>query len=208
MKRKLGAFFLFLGFVSILCAAGLYLYNREQSDESVQFSAEVVPVLTAQIQRNQAQSTQKPDAAQTTPLPIPEPDREMTVCEIDGYSYIGILSIPAINYTSQIMADWSYRLLNVSACRFSGSTFGNDLVLCAHNYDGLHRSFVKLPLGSEVLFTDMDGVVWRYTVAALETLEDDQVEEMTESGFPLTFFTCTYGGKTRLTLRCVSADFE
>ena len=211
MRRKLGAFFLVFGFLLLLGAGGLYLYNREQSDASLEFAAEVLPLLTDKIQNSPAQTpddSQDPESSQTLPFPGPEPQREMTVVELDGYYYIGILSIPAIDYTAPIMADWSYSLLNISACRFSGSTFGDDLVICAHNYDGLNRSFVRLPVGSELQFTDMDGVVWRYTVASLETLGDSQVEEMTESGYPLSFFTCNYGGETRLTLRCVAEELN
>ena len=129
--------------------------------------------------------------------------REMTVCTIDGWDYIGVFSIPAISYETPILADWSLEKLAVSACRFHGSTYAGDLVLCAHNYNGLYRSLTKLRTGDEVIFTDMDGLSWTYEVAELEILKPDMVTEMNDSGYALTFFTCTYGGQARLTLRCV-----
>ena len=49
------------------------------------------------------------------------------------------------------------------------------------------------------------GAVRRYTVAEVTTLEPTAVEQMTDSGYNLTLFTCTYGGKSRVTVRCVSA---
>ena len=49
----------------------------------------------------------------------------------------------------------------------------------------------------------MDGLTWTYEVADLEILQPDMVEEMNDSGYALTFFTCTYGGQSRLALRCV-----
>jgi sortase A len=49
----------------------------------------------------------------------------------------------------------------------------------------------------------MDGLTWSYKVAELETLGPNMVDEMIHSDYELTFFTCTYGGQARLTLRCV-----
>ena len=84
-----------------------------------------------------------------------------------------------------------------------GSVYTDDLVLCAHNYDRLYRKISALQPGDAVWFTDMDGLTWCYEVADLETLGPNMVSEMTDSGYELTFFTCTYGGQARLTLRCV-----
>jgi sortase A len=43
-------------------------------------------------------------------------------------------------------------------------------------------------------------------VAEVETLEPTAVEEMTNSGYALTLFTCTYGGQSRVTVRCDLVD--
>ena len=45
-----------------------------------------------------------------------------------------------------------------------------------------------------------------YEVIELETLSPFAIEEMTGGNWDLTLFTCTYGGKSRVTVRCTRAD--
>lgn len=42
-----------------------------------------------------------------------------------------------------------------------------------------------------------------YKVAEFEELLPTDVEKMESSGYDLTLFTCTYGGRYRVTVRCV-----
>ena len=198
MRRKLSAIFIGLGVLMILGAAGLLLYNRQESEQAASFSARVLPEISEYVEAARETATLPPLI--TDPA---APPREMTVANIDGHDYIGVLSIPAIGYESPVLAEWSYPLLNLGSCRFHGSVYTNDLVLCAHNYHQLFRRITELKPGDLVWFTDMDGLTWSYEVADLETLQPNMVEEMNGSGYDFTFFTCTYGGQARLTLRCV-----
>ena len=72
----------------------------------------------------------------------------------------------------------------------------------AHNYKSHFGNLSKLPLGTIVRFSDMDGNRWCYEIGLIETLEPSRVDEMTAGEYDLTLFTCTYGGKSRVTLRC------
>ena len=54
----------------------------------------------------------------------------------------------------------------------------------------------------------MDGKVWKYEVAAVDILAPTDVEDMTAGDYDLTLFTCTYGGKSRVTVRCQRAAEE
>lgn len=49
---------------------------------------------------------------------------------------------------------------------------------------------------------DMDGVRSDYQVASVEVLAPTAVEEMTSGTYDLTLFTCTYGGRSRVAVRC------
>ena len=62
--------------------------------------------------------------------------------------------------------------------------------------------FSSLRSGDSVIFTDMDGVITSYQVVALDVLHPTAVEEMTAGFYDLTLFTCTYGGKSRVTIYC------
>ena len=57
-----------------------------------------------------------------------------------------------------------------------------------------------------MIFTDVDGNIFRYTVADLEQLEGTDVKEMEAGDWDLTLFTCTLGGQYRVTVRCVRED--
>ena len=106
------------------------------------------------------------------------------------------------------MSDWDYTRLKIAPCRYSGSTKSDDLVIAAHNYTRHFRSLKRLPIGAEVTFTDMDGVVSVYEVVATDILAPTDVAEMTAGDYDLTLFTCTYGNRSRVTVRCERAEEE
>ena len=198
MRRTFSTILIVVGVLLILGAAGLLLFNRQEADEAASVSAKVLPQISQFVEAARETATIPP--LETDPH-APKP--EMPVAEIDGRLYVGVLSIPSINYEVPVLSECSLELLRLGACRFHGSTYSNDLVLCAHNYYGLYRSLSGLHEGDQVFFTDMDGLTWSYEVADLETLGSTMVSEMIHSDYDLTFFTCTYGGQARLTLRCV-----
>ena len=81
-----------------------------------------------------------------------------------------------------------------------------DYVIVAHNYASHFGRLKNLILGDIVIFTDMDGNEFRYKVAYIETLAGTAIEEMQSGEWDLTLFTCTPGGKSRVTIRCVADD--
>ena len=84
-------------------------------------------------------------------------DMEMPVKVIDGNEYIGVLTFPAFDMEMPVMSDWSYPKLKISPCRYSGSAYKKDMVICAHNYD-CHFGVLKSMIPGEIItFTDMDG---------------------------------------------------
>ena len=198
MRRILSGILIGLGILLILGAAGLLLYNQQEADEAASISAQVLPRISEYVEAVRETATVPP--LETDPS---APPPNMPVAEIDGQLYVGVLTIPSINYEVPVLSECTLALLRLGACRFYGATYSNDLVICAHNYNRLYSSLSRLHPGDLVWFTDMDGLTWTYEVADLETLTPNMVEEMNHSGYDLTFFTCTYGGQARLTLRCV-----
>ena len=126
----------------------------------------------------------------------------MTAADIDGHGYIGFLGIPSLELELPVMADWTYPQLQIAPCRYSGSTFSNDLVIMAQNYPKHFGKLRDMHTGDVVTFTDMEGETLQYQVIALEVLGAAAVEEMTAGEYDLTLFACTYGGENRVTLRC------
>ncbi len=205
MRNKIGTACMILGTVMVLAALALFLWNRRENQEAAASVEMILPKVISQIPAPEEKEEALTEP--TYPNPYEETvDAAMTETEIDGYSYIGYLSIPAIELELPIMAQWDYPRLKIAPCRYVGSTKTDDLVICAHNYDRHFGPIRRLSPGDEVYFTDMDGTVRRYEVAAVETLEPDDIDGMTSGEYALTLFTCTYGGATRVTVRCNTMD--
>lgn len=134
----------------------------------------------------------------------------MPVATIDGYDYIGYLSIPSIGLALPVMQQWSYPGLKIAPGRYSGALYTDDLVIAGHNYARHFSPLTHLTVGTEVLFVDMNDNTWHYAVSDTEVLQPTQIEEMAvktpDSNWDLTLFTCTTTGQARYALRCVRTD--
>ena len=131
-----------------------------------------------------------------------DPNMDMPVQQIDGHNYIGVLSIPAIGRELPIFDEWSYPNLKIAPCRYVGSAYLDNMVICAHNYEKHFGLLKDLSYGDHLTFTDMDGNVFAYQVIEIETLKPEAIEKMIRGDWDLTLFTCTKGGATRVTVRC------
>lgn len=60
-----------------------------------------------------------------------------------------------------------------------------------------------LPTGDE---NGEDEPETAYEVTEVEELQPTEIGQMLESGYDLTLYTCTYGGQSRVTVRCSRAD--
>ena len=75
------------------------------------------------------------------------------------------------------------------------------MVIAAHNSKAHFKKLSQLEK-EDITVTDSVGNVFSYEVAGIEILQPDQVEDMTSGHWHLTLFTCTYGGASRVTVRC------
>ena len=185
--------------------------------ETVSYSKTAAPAKTSFPAGTAAPSTLPvsniPTAA-PTPVPslapgeieIPDyilnPNMKMPTKRYNKQDYIGILEIPALRLKLSVISEWSYPRLKIAPCRYVGSAYTNDLIICAHNYSSHFGNISKLYEGALVRFTDIDGNVFNYRVAYNETLNPTAVRYMKDSDWDLTLFTCTPGGSYRVTVRC------
>ena len=194
-----------LGIVLVLGAMLLILKNRQEDQRAQEFSNDKIAVLKEQIHRVQETTEPEKPLEVTENIPVeyltPE-DLTMTEEIIDGYAYIGYLTIPDLGLELPVISDWSYQKIQVSPCRYSGSTRGEDLVVLAHNYIGHFGRLSRLSVGAQVQFVDMDGKLWDYQVVAMDVLPAEAVEEMTAGEYDLTLFTCSINRTYRVTVRC------
>ncbi len=208
--RKLGVLLLVLGLLLGLGAGGWMVYNEQEDEKAGQASenalAELIPIIS-----DRRAGIYADDAAGTGGMvvldDVPEValDPTMDVVVIDGYTYIGYLSIPEIDLDLPVQATWSMDLLEKSPARYSGNLAEGNLIILGHNYKRHFTPLKRLSVGARVVFTDVNGVEYDYVLAEITTVGGHDEETMLSGSenWDLTLFTCTYGGKNRLTLRCV-----
>lgn len=199
MKRK-GSVLIFTGLLLIAAALFITAFNLREEAAARTASVRAADRLEALIPAH----TPRPAAVSGAVLPenVPETDMEMPVKTVDGVDYIGVIAVPSLSLELPVASEWSYERLKTSPCRYSCSVYSGDMVLCAHNYSSHFGQIKTLKPGDAVVFTDVDGNVYNYEVAELETLQPAAVDEMKSGEWDLTLFTCTIGGQTRVTVRC------
>lgn len=205
MRKKLGVLFMLLGIMFLLAAALLLLNNQHEDDLALEHVQTVIPALQEQIQQAQAELPAEtvPEISDSTPIEYLKPeDLVMTEKVINGFAYIGYLTVPDLGLELPVMSEWDNKRLQISPCRYTGSLRGEDLVIMAHNFKSHFGRLSQLSVGDQVQFVDMDGNLWDYEVVAMDILAAESVEEMTAGEYDLTLFTCAPNRITRVTVRC------
>ena len=202
MRSRAGALLMALGLLLLVGAFALTGYNMWDEERADTLALETVRTLRSQTPDLEVLDPE----GELIPNYILDEEREMPIIQIDGHDYVGYLDIPALELSLPVMESWSYPNLKISPCRYEGSVYHNDLIIAAHNYQRHFGGLKTLSIGDEIRFTDGDGNVFTYQVAALEQLLPTQVKEMSAGGWDLTLFTCTIGGQQRVTVRCTLAE--
>ena len=190
VNRGRGTVWINAGLLLIAAALFLSVYNEWESHEARDSARQVIAQLCDALPTEAGESTTLPDVR-----------REMPVKTINGRDYIGVLSIPSLELELPVISQWDYPALKVAPCRYSGSLYQDNLIICAHNYASHFGKLKELQPGDIVLFTDMDEHVVTFQMVERETLNPMDAEGMEAGDWDLTLFTCTIGGQTRVTIR-------
>mgnify|MGYP004531800113 CR=1 FL=1 len=192
MKANRGRGTVWINAGLLLIAAALFLsaYNEWESHEARDSARQVIAQLYDALPTEAGEPTTLPDVR-----------REMPVKTINGRDYIGVLSIPSLELELPVISQWDYPALKVAPCRYSGSLYQDNLIICAHNYASHFGKLKELQPGDIVLFTDMDEHVVTFQMVERETLNPMDAEGMEAGDWDLTLFTCTIDGQTRVTIR-------
>lgn len=126
----------------------------------------------------------------------------MPVEEIDGHRYIGIISIPDIELELPVIENWDYEELKIAPCRYFGSVYTDNLIICGHNHSKHFLNIKKLYAGTQIFFTDVAGNEFEYKLIRKDTIDGDDVEGMLSGEWDMTLFTCSPLRTDRVALRC------
>lgn len=200
-RKKVSSIFIITGLLLIAAAlflTGFNLYDEHRAERSVDHVLEQMKPQETPVLRE----GEIPDY-------LLNPDMEMPVENIDGRDYIGTLEIPSLDLVLPVLGNWNYPNLRVAPCRYTGSAYQGNLIIAAHNYPSHFGNLKHLQEGEMVRFTDVDGNRFTYQVVVRETLEPTAIDEMQseeDGAWDLTLFTCTIGGQSRVTVRCVQVE--
>ena len=111
MKHK-GKGLIFTGLLLIAAALFLTGYNLFDQMRAQRSAAQAAAQLAERLP--QAGEAAVPDY-------LMAPEMEMPVETIDGVDYVGVLRIPSLALELPVISQWSYPLLKIAPCRYSGS---------------------------------------------------------------------------------------
>ncbi len=200
MKSKKGVILMALGGLLIAMAVGLTGYNLIDERRAAASAGNVMEELDLIM----AQPHEEIEGL------IPDyqlaPEKEMPTAKVDDNNYAGYISIPSLDLRLPVLSDWSYPNLKIAPCRYSGTAYEDNFVICAHNYRSHFGRLKNLSTGDAVQFVDIDGNVFDYVAADMEQLKPEDTFDMITADWPLSLFTCTTDGQLRLTVRCDRAQ--
>ena len=210
-RKQEGLLLITIGLLLIAAALFLVSYNVYGELRAEQAAKQAATQLDAYLPAEAAPEAPTDPVEDQDPLVrdertvIPDyvlsPNMEMPVETINGIDFIGVLRIPALELELPIISEWNYPNLKSAPCRYSGSAYLNNLILCGHNYASHFGSLKTLSEGDIATFTDIDGNVFIYKMVERETLNPTDIEGMESGNWDLTLFTCTVGGQSRVTIR-------
>ena len=105
---------------------------------------------------------------------IPEPqgavpqersDNTMPILSINGTDFVGILEMPRYESELPVCAEWGR--LTKHPCQFGGSVYDGTMQIGATSQKGQYEFYREISVGDTVIFTDMEGNRYTYTITNL-----------------------------------------
>ncbi len=200
MKIK-GYLLICLGTILIVVATSLFLYNLNLEKKAKGIADETVPELIKEIEKNQDKNSKN---LQQTEHRVETKQKDQTSHK-PNEKYLGILTIPSLGLELPILENYVYRDLMKAPCIYSGSPL-EKMVIAAHNFKAHFGNIYKLSIGEPIIFTEVEGTVFRYETVLQEEVEEVDVAKKLISDWDLTLITCNYLGNKRVLVRCKKVE--
>jgi len=197
--HKLGKKLIIIGISLITVSLIITTHNIYEEEQAGKNSANVLNIMKENIEKNIEEEIK--ENTQQINNETKEESTKKTI-NIEGYDYIGTISIPTLNLELPVMSEYDYDRLKISPCRYYGNIHTNDLIICAHSYKTHFKNIDKLNQKDLIIITDTDGIKYVYEVLEIEILKPTDVSKMIDNEFDLTLYTCTNDGLNRITIRC------
>ena len=178
-----------LGLALILGSLGWMLGLRLQTKEDLQQCQTVAGEMAALLPERTAGITGS--------------DRGMPVLEITETDYAALLELPGFGLALPVEDRWNGGQ-GVPA-RFSGSAYGNDLVIGGLNEAGIFGFCSQVDLGDRIVVTDMTGGEFYYTVVRVDRAKEAGKDWL--DGWDLTLFCHDGYALNYIAVRC-ALDYQ
>lgn len=197
-KTRRGSWWLAAGVLLLLAAALLAGKNLWQQHRAAQSAGELLALAEARLEQREV-----------SPAPPEGGQEEAAAGEaLAGYEVDGILTIPALELSLPVLADYSEELLRASVCLYSGTGGENpqQMVIAGHNYRAHFGRLSQLQPGDAVTYTAMTGAQSHWRVAQVEEISAQDPAALEQGGWDMTLLTCNLDLSLRLLVRLEQAD--
>lgn len=188
-KKKVSNVCILMGSILIIIAMGILFRNIQLERIASASSAEALAFINEAIENTDGIENADEMAGSDDEYSLDE-DSETIV--FDGNQYNVVLSIPALNLELPIQSSWSYEQLNISPCIYQYQP----LSIAGHNYTAHFGNIGSLEIGDTITLTYISGYVATYQVVSVVTIHETDIEEVVDSDYDLTLFTCNYNDNT------------
>ena len=199
MKQIRAVILIVLGLSMILTSAWFLSRYEQEAEIAGENAQQLLAAITHEIEQTRERDVYDTARREQT-------TGQMLRTSLQGYDLVGVIRVPAVGVELPVLNSWSYQLLKLAPCRYSGSIEGQDLILMGYNYKKHFAPLRQVSPGERVEFLDVSGTSHAYVVAETEVLKPTQLDELTASEYALTIFTCTPGGQSRFVVRCDPAQ--
>ncbi|MBR6102286.1 MAG: sortase [Ruminococcus sp.] len=206
-NKALGRLMMILGALLLAAAVSLVAFNLLEDRIAGEKAERVLVKLKEKLPEGGSDkpSDSSGQAGESAPVKEGEAPREPEALEIDGEFYMGIISIPRLGIELPVTRDYSEENMKLAPSRWKGTLEMGDLIICGHNYESFFKGLDSLTSGDELIFTDLKGTEHRFSVSYTELVDGYDTEDMMSGSenWDLTLFTCTWSGRSRITVRAV-----
>ena len=224
IRRAAGICTVILGVFLILGAVGLSLWNIKTDKDAGEYNVVVVERIAAAIEDSRIERIKEVEEAggigseptvtflpgiytpEFTPGGVNDEEPEIETIDVGGREYIGILSIPKLGLELSVMRVCDDSTVDVAPGRWCGSPYKNGFVIGGHNYRSHLGKIDRLKEGDQVLFTNLQGRTFSYSVVGQEILDGNDGKALRDKEWGLSLFTCTLTGNRRIVVRCLADE--
>ncbi|MFI3206667.1 MAG: sortase [Clostridia bacterium] len=186
IKKFLSKAFILSGITLILISFCLFVQNL-QTEENLKISTS--NILVEIFEQLEEIKIEKNDENLVEDYSDTEYTKEVLV---DNSLYCFVLNIPSLGLQLPVQSNWSYENLNVSPCVYKSEP----LSIAAHNYDTHFGKLTSLNIGDSVSIEYFSGEIDEYKVVSITKIYETDVEELENSDYDLSLFTCNYSNNS------------